>query len=223
LLRKSGVRRAKGFTLLELAVTIAIVGILAAMAYGISRAAVRNATLGSIAFDLSARLGGLKYSAITEQRDYLFVVLDAPDATACGVTSPSSCGRWFLLRNPQSFTITGFDPDHPGAHAEVVDRGELPQHVKFHPSPPGSPPPPFGSVPLFNSELTATVGGIRRFGIRFAGDGSVTGEKAGSASGPWPGYAFVLTTDQYGDTRAADRKGVVVAFPAGIVRTFSVQ
>ena len=76
---------------------------------------------------------------------------------------------------------------------------------------------------MFNSELTATVSGLRRFGLRFARDGSVTGEKAGAASGPWPGYAFALTTDQYGQETAADRKGVVIAFPAGVVRTFSLQ
>lgn len=202
---------------------IAILGILATMAYGFSRATYRNASLGSVAFDLSARLTGLKYSAITEQREYLFVVLDAPAPGACGVTSPSSCGRWFLLRDPQSFTLAGFDPDSPGAHAEVIDRGELPPHIKFHPSPTGSPPPPFGSISLFDSELTATASGVRRFGVRFARDGSVTGEKAGSASGPWPGYAFALTTDQYGEYAAADSKGVVIAFPAGVVRTFAVQ
>jgi prepilin-type N-terminal cleavage/methylation domain-containing protein len=216
------VRRTHGFTLLELAVTIAIATTLAALAYSYSRASQRNASLGSVTFDLAGRLSGLKFSAVSEQEDYVLVVVDAAGA-ACTFTSPGNCGEFFVLKAPQSgFTLSGFDPDNPAANATVVDSGRL-RGIRLHPSPPGSPPAPFSTITFFHSDLTATVGGRRRFAIRFARDGSVTGEKAGSASGPWSGYAFALTTDQYGDNLAADRKGIVVAFPAGIVRTFSVR
>jgi hypothetical protein len=202
---------------------VAILGILSAITYGVSRAAFRNASLGSTTFELSARLLGLKATAIAEQTDHLFVVIDAPDAAACSWTAPAKCGRYFVLRNPSStFTLATFDPSAPGALAEYVDSDYLPAGVRFHPNPPGAPPPPFAGVPMFSSELTVTSA-PRRFAIRFVRDGTVTGEKAGSATGPWAGYAFALTTTQLDETRAADRKGIVVAFPAGIVRTFSVQ
>ncbi len=44
----------------------------------------------------------------------------------------------------------------------------------------------------------------------------------GSATGPWTGYAFALTTDLQGQSGAADRKGIVVAFPAGVARAYAV-
>ncbi|HET8539350.1 MAG TPA: type II secretion system protein [Anaeromyxobacter sp.] len=217
-------RRAHGFTLLELAVTMAIVVVVATIAYGVSRASYQNASLGSITFDLGARLSGLRFAALSEQEDYVFVVIDAPNASACRPTSPSSCGKWFLLRAPDAgFSLSGFLPGSPGQHATLIDSGDFPRRVKLHLSPSGSPPAPFSTIAFFGSDLTATVDGLKRFAIRFVRDGSVTGEKSGSASGPWAGYAFALTTDQHGETAAAERKGVVVAFPAGVVRTFAIH
>lgn len=211
-------RRPFGYTLLELAVTLAVIAILATVAYSTSRAAFWNANLGSTAFEMVARLSSLKASAITEQEDYLFVVVDAPDALACNVLG-TGCGKYYVLKAPTpSYTLAS-----PTSNATLVEEGAFPRAVALY-TPSASPPPPFTLIPYYSSELTSS--GAKRFAIRFARDGSVTGVPAGGATGPWTGYAFALgpvadPSKPLGP--AADRKGIVVAFPSGVTRTFSTQ
>jgi prepilin-type N-terminal cleavage/methylation domain-containing protein len=210
------VRDTRGFTLIELAVTIAILGILAAAAYGLSRSSYRNANLSSTVFEMSSLLSGLKASAISEQQDYLFVVVDASDADHCNALG-TGCGQYLVLSAPtSSFSLASFNPSSV-SNATFVDRGYFPRGVSLY-TPSGAPPAPFGAVTYFPTDLTKS-GPPKTFAIRFVRDGTVTGEPSGSATGPWPGFAFGLT----GNVVAPDRKAVVVAFPSGVARTYSVQ
>lgn len=207
--------RRHGFTLIELMVVLAIVGILAGVAFGVSQAAQSNANLGSATFELALKLSGLKAQAISDQDDYLVVLLDGTDPAACSAFAQGSCTRYYVLRTPTaSWTLAGFNPTSPGANAAYVDHVAMPRGVRLHEAATGVPPAPFAAIPMFDSALTATVAGKRRFAIRFGRDGTVSAE---GATGK-PGYAFALTTSV--DSPAADRRGMVVAFPAGIVRTF---
>lgn len=212
-------RRTQGFTLLELAVTIALIGILATVAYGVSRASYRNANLGSTVFEMAALLGGLKTSAITEQQEYLFIVTDATDAAGCNALG-TGCGEYVVARAPSApYTLANVR-----SLATVIERGYFPRDVILV-TPSGTPPPPLASVPYYATQLT-TSAAPTRFAIRFLRDGTVTGVSSGAA-GPWPGYAFALGPNDVANPtralgRAGDRKAIAVAFPSGVVRTYSV-
>jgi prepilin-type N-terminal cleavage/methylation domain-containing protein len=211
-------RRSRGFTLIELMVVVAIVGVLAAMGMVVYRMAQRNANLGSATFELAMKLSGLKAQAISDQKDYLLVLVDGTDPAACGALVRAPCTRYFILRDPNaSWTLAAFSPAASATNAEYVDEVAMPASVRLDPSATGAPPAPFAAIPLFDPDLTATVSSKRRFAFRFARDGSVSAE---GATGK-PGYAFALTTET--DSPAADRRGMVVAFPAGIVRTFALN
>jgi prepilin-type N-terminal cleavage/methylation domain-containing protein len=219
-------RRDHGFTLIEMVIVVAMVGILAAIGVVTFRAASRNADLSSATYDLAIRLTGLRMRALSEGSDQLFVFVDAPgsDAQYCSPSNSTRCARYFVLSSPApDWSITTFQASDPttGGKAQYVDMQLLPKgaHLDIVTTPP-SIPPPFDGVSIHDPDLLTQCGGNWCFALRFTSRGEVRPEYA-SGSTPKSGYAFVLGSDLTSDTASngADRRLVVVAFPGGIVKT----
>jgi prepilin-type N-terminal cleavage/methylation domain-containing protein len=221
-------RRQRGFTLIEVAIVIALIAIVTGMAIVGLRAARRNASVGAESFELVLKLQGLKTKALAEQRDHL-AVLVAGDGGACRMLRSEGCVRLFVLAAPTAaWTLDGFDPASPGAEldpdaGEVVDRIVLPTGVNLHDATPDGMvgKPPFDNVWAWDAELDGTCDGLHCVAFRFGTDGEVRGETRDGTVLRKAGNIVALATDLEGQTGAAERRAVLVSFPSGIVKSYT--
>ncbi len=218
----------RGFTLVEMAVVVGIIAVLAVAAVVTVRAQRRNVYLRQAASELAMRAVGLRSTALSQGQTYVLVVVDAKnnDASQCGAFDTSTCARYFILSAPQSsWSLSGFDPGNPGAKAAVAESVVLPPHARFYVQ--GAyktPPPPFDKVTVFDSRFFGQcVGGNNCFAIRFTMNGVALPELTGGGAQqpPPPGFAFILASDADLEGRGGDHRGVVVGFPAGVVKTWA--
>ena len=218
-------RRTRGVTLIELMVVIALMGIIAAIAFSYSRTGFANASLGSAVHDLAIRLQGLRARAMAESQDYLVVVVDAPsnDATRCGFGHLDRCTAYHVLKKPASdWSLSSFDPTSPYDKAVADDTVQLPRGVRFDLSATGqAAKTPFSAIKVFDSALVATRGSTQRcVAVRFKANGEVVAERA-SGSGAPPGLAFTLGSDMTGTTKTGERRTIMVSWPIGIVKSWT--
>lgn len=220
-------RRVRGFTLIELAIVLAVVGILATAATFSFRAGSRNANLSRATYELAMRFAGMRPAAIAAGRDRLLVFVDAPggDSSACYTSASSGCTRYFVLTNPgPTWALSTFDPAAPAgsgtATAELVRSEALPRGVRldFRAGRPALPAP-FDGVAFDDADLLGTCGGRSCFAVRFTARGEVVPEYAGTTRPAKAGHAFVLGT-KLGD-EGLERRALLVSFPAGITKTYA--
>jgi prepilin-type N-terminal cleavage/methylation domain-containing protein len=226
-------RSERGFTILEVAVTVAIIGVVAAMAIPIVTAARRNASVASTAWDLALYLKGPRAKALTEQKDLVFVLVDAQgnDARACGALSRARCVRRFLFAPLPTWSFATFDPASPSANVDetpgvIFEQDTLPRGIRFYlPAVDRTAlPTPFDTVKVLDSGLTRACGpdGARCLALRFSADGQVTAEPPTSAPVTSAGVAIGLGSDLVAEHAGADLRSILVSFPSGIVRSYGL-
>ncbi len=216
-------------SLIEVMVVLAIVGILGALAYSVTQAQKRNVYLRQAAGELVLRTVGLRATALSEGQAYQLVVVDAVgnDASGCGLTNPGACTSYYILSltpaQAAAWQLGGFDPGSPAAGATLVDRDRFARGVRFLLQDAYvAPPVPFQGVAIFDGNVLGTcANGARCFAVRFdqAGVASAVPRAAGATPGA-TGFGFVLATDRELDRAGGDRRGVVVGFPSGVVKTW---
>ena len=228
-------RRNRGFTLIEMMIVVAVISILATLAFSWMRAARRNAGVAAISYELEMRVDQLPFVALSEQTDQLLVIADVPnnDAAECGSILSAGCARVFHLRGPAAaWRLQDFDVGAPGANvAAIVDEERLGQGVRFHLAAAGAAlPSPFNAFSatfeVFDDDLVADCAGNRKcVAYRFRANGRVAAEPPDPAAPPTAlksGHAIALGSELTGEYRGARQVGVLVALPSGIARTFAV-
>ncbi len=223
-----GVRHARGFTMIEVAVVLAIIAVLAGLGFFVARAGRANASMASAAYELAIRLTGQRAEALDDGLDHLVVLVDAPgnDSTKCGAFSDASCFRYYVLRNPAAgWQLSAFDPANPGGSgtntAALLEQRSMPTGVRLHlPATGAHPLRPFQTVTIEDGDLKGTCATRTCFAVRFTGGGDVRPVYPTAATPVKTGLALVLGSNATSETAAGETKGIVIGFPSGIVRTF---
>ena len=196
--------------------------------------ATRNATVVSTAWELGIRLKSLRARALGDQRDLVFVAVDAKDndASACSAVSPSAARAGFSSRRarprpppgPPAWTFAAFDPATPATNADVLDRGSCPAASAFYrPAVDASGPAPFDAARLLDATLTRECAtGALCVAIRYSRDGEVRAEPPTSTAVAALGAGIALGSDVQRANSGADVRAVLVGFPSGIVRSYGL-
>ena len=237
----SATRSRRGFTLIELMVVVAIIGLLAALAVAFLPRFVRRAGVQASSADLLATIQEARSHALQSGRDTLVVIVGSagnPDTCRRSSSDPN-CVRWWMLEDAvaaagtvecagavrctafDAATLAAFDPANPAAGGPaaggdiLVGSGGLDRHVTLgRPArAPAALPPPLAGVDVASSACTFCVAGAPPRGyVKFNADG--TTQLSGLAAGAAGGAIFLQ-----GEASTEEWRGIAITVPAGIIST----
>jgi prepilin-type N-terminal cleavage/methylation domain-containing protein len=211
--------RARGFTLVEVAITIAIVGIVAALAFTSFVRQKPRASLATSTAELQSLLHGARQTALATGHDVVVMVF--PD-----FTSTNSVGRVILYEDGDFTFFTGgavnFGAYDPASHAtggrsQVLDTIDLPFGVTVGPATGMGPTAilaaPYAGVPVNVACSFCATSGDHRGAVRFDSRGrasfyqgstllDVTGASLSLQAGALYGQRTLLISAGTGAVRA---------------------
>lgn len=107
----SGPGRSRGFTLLEIMITVAIIGVMSALSFALLDGLRSRTSFGSEAGAVDGALRRARAEAYGRGRTVAFVVDPSP-------TTP----RWWIVDAGINFNLSTFNPNNP---ANVIEQGTL--------------------------------------------------------------------------------------------------
>lgn len=173
--------RRHGFTLIEMMVVVAIIGILAALTInGMSGMSKRSAPANATQ-DLMSQLGAARSQAMARGNDVWFIVYPKLDSSN-GETGP---GGYFVYLDPTGgFLANGYGDFDPASNLSPISEGRLLEkvyldnysgkNVVFGARSGTRVPAPYGFDLASGCSFCSNDGGIDRGAIVFRGDGTAT-------------------------------------------------
>jgi prepilin-type N-terminal cleavage/methylation domain-containing protein len=213
-----------GFTLIEAAIVMALLGLLAAGAASTFVWARSNASAGAAALEVLNRFHGLKTRALAEQRDYVAVLVNplGDVSTGCRVGSADTCARFVVVKDvAPGWTPAGFDPSGAIDGGTVDDVVYVDWGIVLDTGAIGraAPAPFLGIAQLPPSMRFECHGGVTCYAIRFSGSGEVTPIET-AAGAALTGVAFGFTSDVAREKLHSERRAALITFPTGITQTY---
>lgn len=220
-----GRRVARGFTLIEMMLTVALIGILAALAWSsLSRQRPRH-TLSGFFVELRALVHSARQNAFaTGQRTLVLVFPNQGGGGGIGRIVVYQDGDASFFSSDAAVNFEGFAPSSPsaGANGRIVDVVDFPAHVTVGP-PAGHGAgavmaAPFDGIALDRAcGFCAGAGPAARGAIAFEPTGAATFYAGNGAPLDLPaGASLSLTADELAEIRT-----LAVAAPTGALQTLS--
>jgi prepilin-type N-terminal cleavage/methylation domain-containing protein len=218
------VRKERGFTLVEVAVVIAIIAALIALGYPVMRRTRPRAEMTGLATELHAIVHRARQEALSRGRDVS--VLFYPDAI-----TKSGTGLILVVADDTGGFMAGAVPagnlDYctmtPAAPVQTLDRIYLPSGVTIA-APPRTPsyPFPFSLVPAPTTGCSfcngAVSGGGTRGAIRFDGRGRASFYGNCGLPGDYPnGGSIALTSSVLNGSR------ILAILPSGAIKSVNLD
>jgi prepilin-type N-terminal cleavage/methylation domain-containing protein len=214
--------RQRGFTLIEAAITIAVVAIIAALAFSSFWRQKPRASLATTTAELQSLLHGARQTALSTGHDV--VVMIFPD-----YTSGTSVGRVILYEDGDYDFFTGgtvnFATYNPttqptGGRSQVLDTVDLPFGVTVGPAvgmgTGATLPDPYASVKVDAACSFCATTGDHRGAVRFDSRGRASFYQAGTALTGVAGASLTLQAEAVGGQRT-----LVISSSNGAVRALS--